>query len=140
MIKEAVHSSMSELSTIVGGYCATVVDSFVSVNSVLGDIIETFSNVTDGFAKEISTVEKVASAMKKLDKDVDDGYGRTRNNDFNVSDDMLNRLAAILIEILRNAPINYNTTFEVRHGDVVLDKERTGRVLAPVISRIQATT
>lgn len=140
MIKEAVHSSMSELSTIVGGYCATVVDSFVSVNSVLGDIIETFSNVTDGFAKEISTVEKVASAMKKLDKDVDSGYGRTRNNDFSVSDDMLNRLAAILIEILRNAPINYNTTFEVRQGDVVLDKERTGRALAPVISRIQATT
>ena len=140
MIKEAVHSSMSELSTIVGGYCATVVDSFVSVNSVLGDIIETFSSVTDGFAKEISTVEKVASAMKKLDKDVDSGYGRTRNNDFGVSDDMLNRLAAILIEILRNAPINYNTTFEVKQGDVVLDKERTGRALAPVISRIQATT
>ena len=140
MIKEAVHSSMSELNTIVGGYCATVVDSFISINSVLGDIIETFSNVTDGFTKEIGTVEKVASAMKKLDKDVDSGYGMSRNNDFNVSDDMLNRLAAILIEILRNAPINYNTTFEVRHGDVVLDKERTGRALAPVISRIQATT
>ena len=47
-------------------------------------------------------------------------------------------LAQYIAEALRTAPIVNNVNVEMEDGDVIMDRERVGRSLAPVISRIIA--
>lgn len=48
-------------------------------------------------------------------------------------------LAQYIADALRTAPIVNNVNVEMEQGNVVMDRERVGRVLAPVISRVIAT-
>lgn len=45
-------------------------------------------------------------------------------------------LALKLSDVLRRAPINNNVSVEMQDGDVIIDKERVGRKVAPVVSRV----
>ena len=45
-------------------------------------------------------------------------------------------LADKILSALRRAPIQNNVTVEMEDGDVYLDKEKAGRTLAPVVSRV----
>ena len=47
-------------------------------------------------------------------------------------------LAQYIAEALRTAPIINNVNVEMEDGDIIMDRERIGRKLAPVISRIIA--
>lgn len=47
-------------------------------------------------------------------------------------------LAQYIAEALRTAPIINNVNVEMEDGDIIMDRERVGRKLAPVISRIIA--
>ena len=47
-------------------------------------------------------------------------------------------LAKYLSDEFRNAPVEHNVSVEMKDGDVYMDKERVGRKLAPVVSRVQA--
>lgn len=47
-------------------------------------------------------------------------------------------LAQYIAEALRTAPIVNNVNVEMEDGDVIMDRERVGRHLAPVISRVIA--
>ena len=47
-------------------------------------------------------------------------------------------LAQYIAEALRTAPIVNNVNVEMEDGDVIMDRERVGRSLAPIISRIIA--
>lgn len=46
-------------------------------------------------------------------------------------------LAQSLAEVLRAAPIQPQVDIEMRGGDVLLDNERVGRAVAPVVQRVQ---
>lgn len=48
-------------------------------------------------------------------------------------------IAAELATTLKNAPINNNVTVQMDGGDVLLDRERVGRAVAPTVSRVLAT-
>ena len=48
-------------------------------------------------------------------------------------------LAQYIAEALRSAPIVNNVNVEMEDGDVIMDRERVGRHLAPVVSRVIAT-
>lgn len=48
-------------------------------------------------------------------------------------------LAQYIAEALRTVPIVNNVNVEMEQGNVIMDRERVGRALAPVISRIVAT-
>lgn len=48
-------------------------------------------------------------------------------------------LAQYIAEALRTAPIVNNVNVEMEDGDVIMDRERVGRHLAPVVSRVIAT-
>lgn len=48
-------------------------------------------------------------------------------------------IAAELATTLKNAPINNNVTVQMESGDVLLDRERVGRAVAPTVSRVLAT-
>ena len=48
-------------------------------------------------------------------------------------------LAQYIADALRTAPIVNNVNVEMEQGNVVMDRERVGRVLAPVVSRVIAT-
>lgn len=49
-----------------------------------------------------------------------------------------NKMARCIVSALQKSPVQVNTNFEVKQGDVLLSNEKAGKVLAPVISRIQA--
>lgn len=49
------------------------------------------------------------------------------------------RMAGVFREVLENAPIQNNVTVEMEDGDVIMDNERVGRKVAPVVSRVVAT-
>lgn len=48
-------------------------------------------------------------------------------------------IATKLAATLKNAPINNNVTVQMESGDVLLDRERVGRAVAPTVSRVLAT-
>lgn len=48
-------------------------------------------------------------------------------------------IAAELATTLKNAPISNNVTVQMESGDVLLDRERVGRAVAPTVSRVLAT-
>lgn len=48
-------------------------------------------------------------------------------------------LSEMLYDLLKDAPIVNNINVSMEDGDVLLDSERVGRKIAPVISRVQAT-
>ena len=47
-------------------------------------------------------------------------------------------LATKLADVMRNAPIQANVDVSMTDGDVIMDSERVGRKVAPVVSRVQA--
>ena len=51
----------------------------------------------------------------------------------------LQMLSEMLYKLLRTAPIENNVIVQMEDGDVILDNERVGRKIAPVVSRVQAT-
>lgn len=49
-----------------------------------------------------------------------------------------NKMARCIVSALQKSPVQVSTNFEVKQGDVLLNNEKAGKALAPVISRIQA--
>jgi phage-related protein len=55
------------------------------------------------------------------------------------TEENLQLLAEMLYGLLKDAPIVNNVNVSMEDGDVLLDSERVGRKIAPVVSRVQAT-
>lgn len=112
--------------------------------------------IGEGFEKQLpSTVKNMKNSLERnLDKfkgnldtlkikaieiiggddiDIDDFGGIGNNSVFDYK-----TLAMYLLEVLRKAPINIPVTVEMEDGDVIMDKERVGRKVAPVVSRVLA--
>ena len=66
------------------------------------------------------------------DIDIDD-FGGIGNGGFDYQ-----TMAWYMLDVLRKAPINIPVNVEMQDGDVIIDKERVGRKVAPVVSRVIA--
>lgn len=111
--------------------------------------------IGEGFEKQLpSTVKNMKNSLdKNLDKfkgnldtlkikaieiiggdDIDiDDFGGIGGGGFDYQ-----TMATYLLEVLRKAPINIPVTVEMEDGDIIMDKERVGRKVAPVVSRVLA--
>lgn len=65
------------------------------------------------------------------DLDIDDFGGIGGNNGFDYQ-----TFAWYMLDILKKAPIQVPVSVEMQDGDVIIDKERVGRKVAPVVSRV----
>ena len=55
------------------------------------------------------------------------------------TEENLQMLAEMFYDLIKDAPIVNNVNVSMEDGDVLLDSERVGRKIAPVVSRVQAT-
>lgn len=55
------------------------------------------------------------------------------------TEENLQMLAEMFYSLIKDAPIVNNVNVSMEDGDVLLDSERVGRKIAPVVSRVQAT-
>lgn len=110
MIKSTVQNAISGLLSAINGFAAAMLDAFTLTISSLSTSISDMSSIV----------------------------GNTVTNNGNGIDYDL--LVNKFIDVLRNAPIQVVNNYEVEDGDVYIDGERAGRKLAPIISRIQATS
>lgn len=65
------------------------------------------------------------------DLDIDDFGGIGGNNGFDYQ-----TFAWYMLDVLKKAPIQVPVSVEMQDGDVIIDKERVGRKVAPVVSRV----
>lgn len=110
MIKSTVQNAISGLLSAISGFAAAMLDAFTLTISSLSTSISDMSSIIGN---------TVANNGNGIDYDL-----------------LVNKL----IDVLRNAPIQVVNNYEVEDGDVYIDGERAGRKLAPIISRIQATS
>lgn len=88
----------------------------------------------DKFKGNLDTLKiKAIEIIGRDDIDIDDFGGIGGNSGFDYQ-----TMALYLLEVLRKAPINIPVTVEMEDGDVIMDKERVGRKVAPVVSRVLA--
>lgn len=110
MIKNTVQNAISGLLSAINGFAAAMLDAFTLTISSLSTSISDMSSIVGNI---------VTNNGNGIDYDL-----------------LVNKL----IDVLRNAPIQVVNNYEVEDGDVYIDGERAGRKLAPIISRIQATS
>ena len=112
----------------------TVVEE--SMVSVLQTISDAILVMKDGF---VSSAEKLTYELSRL-VDATGGYTASVESigDSNGALGGVNyhRIAALLANILRDAPVQTKVEVYMDDGDVYLDKERVGRSVAPVVSRV----
>lgn len=110
MIKNTVQNAISGLLSAINGFAAAMLDAFTLTISSLSTSISDMSSIVGN---------TVTNSGNGIDYDL-----------------LVNKF----IDVLRNAPIQVVNNYEVEDGDVYIDGERAGRKLAPIISRIQATS
>ena len=112
----------------------TVVEE--SMVSVLQTISDAILVMKDGF---VLSAEKLTYELSRL-VDATRGYTASVESigDSNGTLGGINyhRIAALLADILRDAPVQTKVEVYMDDGDVYLDKERVGRSVAPVVSRV----
>lgn len=87
----------------------------------------------DKFKGNLDTLKiKAIEIIGGDDIDIDD-FGGIGNSGFDYQ-----TMALYLLEVLKKAPINIPVTVEMEDGDIIMDKERVGRKVAPVVSRVLA--
>lgn len=111
-----------------------------------------YRSAVDGFS---NLVEDVSGSLKPISiKSVADSINVKNTNGSSISpyissivggskgiitEENIQMFAEVFYNILKDAPIVNNVNVNMEDGDVVLDGERVGRKLAPVVSRVQAT-
>lgn len=117
---------------VVGTYSLLSMIKQTVIDAVSGllSVIEGYAAaMLDAFTYAINSISSSIGSISQIIVD---------NNSNNAID--YDILANKIIEILKNAPIQIVNNYEVEDGDVYIDGERAGRKLAPIISRIQATS
>lgn len=106
------------------------------MQDVMVDMTNALLAMRDGFT---SSAERLAYTLDQL-VDATRGYTTSIESIGDSSDSLggINyyRLATLLADILKNAPVQTNVDVHMGDGDVYLDKERVGRSVAPVVSRV----
>lgn len=126
---EAPLSTIQEAVAIVlEGFATTLIEMQNLTVVILGDILQailSFSELKD----KVQTFQEAAGQAALSSQNFD---GFTKGNQWFDYE----QLAGYLATALRNAPIQPQVSVEMQDGDVYLDKERVGRSIAPVVSRV----
>lgn len=127
--RKDVRSSISSIVDVMndgfGGIKDTTIDFDVNVPD--RDAVEKLKQ-TAGFMGDIASATGAMADVKYDYNDV---------KSFNLSIDY-NSLGAVIADTLRNVPIEASVNVDMKDGDVIIDGERVGRKVAPVVSRVQA--
>lgn len=139
---------------IIGGLRKSMMSSFEEVKDEVsqmgGEIADEFNsdlkpidydmkiNVPD--QKSIDKLKKTAGFMGKIaafQSELNDSkYSYKADQSFGLNIDY-DKLGLVIMDNLRNAPIQANVDVTMQDGDVYMDSERVGRKVAPVVSRVQ---
>ena len=99
--------------------CAGVVDAFTNVTISLNDVIGTMSDNLSG-----------ATLSQEIVTNTGNEVGTSSSLDMMIVEEFKKAISEI--------KINNNVNVEMTDGDVYLDRERVGRSVAPVVSRLIA--
>lgn len=97
------------------------------------DMKEQFDKNLDKFKGNLNTLKIKGIEIIGGDNISLDDFNGIKNSGFDYQ-----TLAWYLLDVLRKAPINIPVSVEMQDGDVIIDKERVGRKVAPVVSRVIA--
>ena len=106
------------------------------IRSTVKDFNDMVAKVSDTINPiDISSASKASANGAKYKSD--DFTNQSTGGLF--TEENLQLLSEMLYDLLKDAPIVNNVNVSMEDGDVLLDSERVGRKIAPVISRVQAT-
>lgn len=104
----------------------------LSLPDTMKDMKNQFNKNVDNLKGKLNNLQLSTSAsVRSEDVDVSGTISKVITFDYAF-------FAACLAEVLRTAPIQANVNVEMQDGDVYMDKERVGRTVAPVVSRVIA--
>lgn len=108
--------------------------------SMIKNTVKDFNDMVDKVSDTINPVD-ISSASKASINGTNYKGGDFANQYTSglFTEENLQLLSEMLYDLLKDAPIVNNINVSMEDGDVLLDSERVGRKIAPVISRVQAT-
>lgn len=108
--------------------------------SMIRNTVKDFNDMVAKVSDTINPVD-ISSASKASVNGTNYKDGDFANQSFGglFTEENLQLLAEMLYGLLKDAPIVNNVNVSMEDGDVLLDSERVGRKIAPVVSRVQAT-
>ncbi len=108
--------------------------------SMIRNTVKDFNDMVAKVSDTINPVD-ISSASKASVNGTNYKDGDFANQSFGglFTEENLQLLSEMLYGLLKDAPIVNNVNVSMEDGDVLLDSERVGRKLAPVVSRVQAT-
>lgn len=101
--------------------------------NTMKDMREQFDKNLDKFKGNLNTLKIKGIEIIGGDNISLDDFNGIKNSGFDYQ-----TLAWYLLDVLRKAPINIPVSVEMQDGDIIIDKERVGRKVAPVVSRVIA--
>lgn len=107
---------------------ALIRDTVKDFNSMVGTVSDSLNPINIDSA--VNTAK--ASGTKSSD------FARQSSGGL-FTEENLQMLAEMFYGLIKDAPIVNNVNVSMEDGDVLLDSERVGRKIAPVVSRVQAT-
>lgn len=107
---------------------ALIRDTVKDFNSMVGKVSDSLNPINIDSA--VNTAK--ASGAKSSD------FARQSSGGL-FTEENLQMLAEMFYGLIKDAPIINNVNVSMEDGDVLLDSERVGRKIAPVVSRVQAT-
>lgn len=111
-----------------------------SMPALIKDTVKDFNDMVSKVSDTINPID-ISSASKASANGAkyksDDFANQSISGLF--TEENLQLLSEMLYDLLKDAPIVNNVNVSMEDGDVLLDSERVGRKIAPVISRVQAT-
>lgn len=115
-----------------------------SMPAMIKNTIKDFNGMVDDVSDSIDPVNiesamNVAKIKPSSISGVASDFIISNNGNGLFSEENLQLLADMLYTLLKDNPIVNNINVTMEDGDVLLDSERVGRKLAPVVSRVQAT-
>jgi SLT domain-containing protein len=153
---DAVRRVINSITTLLSRFKITLPIQFASTaGSVLSRILPGYSQGGIVTRAQVATVAEgndaeaiipLATSQRsralELYSEVGDILG-AQSGAYNLNkggggDDLANRIAAKIAAVLQQTPITNTVNLEMVDGDVLIDGEKAGRKLAPVVSRVQA--
>lgn len=107
---------------------ALIRDTVKDFNSMVGKVSDSLNPIS---------IDSAVNAAKVSGAKSSDFAHQTSGGLF--TEENLQMLAEMFYGLIKNAPIINNVNVSMEDGDVLLDSERVGRKIAPVVSRVQAT-
>lgn len=107
--------------------------------ALIRDTVKDFNSMVNKVSDSLNpiNIDSAVNAAKASGAKSSDFARQTSGGLF--TEENLQMLAEMFYGLIKDAPIVNNVNVSMEDGDVLLDSERVGRKIAPVVSRVQAT-